>query len=969
MISKRLLSICLTAVIVASLFLVTIPIGWAQGPPFLWYKTYGGTSDDEAHCIIKTNDGGYALAGWTKSFGLGSNRGWLVKTDPSGRTLWNKTYGGSYEGIVWSAIQTSDGGYALAGSSIRIVSGLSRGVPWLVRTDSSGNVLWEKAYTDPIGVRGNAGAHSIIERPSGGFVLGGQWECLLAFQDYVPAFWFVTDASGALTNSKVYDGEYGDLYWESSVDSIAYADGGGYFLSGRWSWGGGGFALWKIDGNGNLVWGPKHFGGYRAYSVAKTSDGGCMLAGSSFTSWWPPWDQPTSVYVVKTDSSGNKQWDKTYENSHNEAYAIVKTGDGGYAIAGRSTVSSMGGWDFLLMKIDASGNLQWSKGPGTYPMTSHNDIAYSLVETVTGGFVMAGYTEGLGAGSRDFFIVDYGPQLAAAITPPSAATNVSDPVAFSSNVLGGIPSYSYQWYLNGAPVSGATSSTWTFIPSSVGNYFVRLMVTDNYTTVAWSNEAPVSVSNFSVSIYPTSVIMDVSQEKVFSSTVNGGTPPYSYKWFLKGSQVSGATSPDWSFSPTLPGNYAITLQVTDSASLARNSNEASATVNANLTVNIDPASATTTVGIPRIFSSTITGGTSPYSYDWYANDTLVLGASSENMSFTPSEVGAYKIYLNVTDDVGLTKKSNEAWLTVHAHPVANFTWSPYEPTVGNVTTFDGSSSTPDGGTLVSYAWSFGDGGTGSGETPTHVYSSAGNYTVSLNVTDSEGLWDVKEQQIQVLPLPLSVSITPLDSSIRLGQSVPFTSAANGGVAPYGYQWYLNGSAYVGATLNSWTFNPATVGTYSVYLTVTDSYNSTAQSQNATVTVTPPLTVSISPLSASILLGQSVTFTSTVNGGKSPYDYQWYLDGSSVLPATLNSWTYTPSNTGIHYVYLEVTDADNNIAQSETARVMVTSTPVGGYSVSFDKHTMVEPLTLNFALVIGLALFLVAFKRKTTKRRA
>jgi hypothetical protein len=265
-------------------------------------------------------------------------------------------------------------------------------------------------------------------------------------------------------------------------------------------------------------------------------------------------------------------------------------------------------------------------------------------------------------------------------------------------------------------------------------------------------------------------------------------------------------------------------------------------------------------------------------------------------------------------------------------------------------------------------WSFGDGGTGSGQIVTHVYSFAGNYTVSLNITDSEGLWDVKEQQIRVLPLPLSVSITPLSSSIRLGQSVPFTSAVNGGVAPYGYQWYLNGSAYIGATINSWTFNPATVGTYSAYLTVTDSYNSAAQSENANVTVTLPLSVSISPLSASILLGQSVTFTSTVNGGTLPYGYQWYLYGSSVLPATLNSWTYTPSNTGIHYVYLKVTDADNNAAQSETARVVVNTTPVGGYSVSLDKQTLVKPLTLSFALVAGLALFLVASKRKTKRER-
>jgi hypothetical protein len=131
----------------------------------------------------------------------------------------------------------------------------------------------------------------------------------------------------------------------------------------------------------------------------------------------------------------------------------------------------------------------------------------------------------------------------------------------------------------------------------------------------------------------------------------------------------------------------------------------------------------------------------------------------------------------------------------------------------------------------------------------------------------------------------------------------------------------------------------------------------------------PLTVHIQPTSATINLGQSVTFTSTVQGGTPPYTYQWYLNGNPVSGATSNGWIFIPSTVGIHYVYLQAADFNNITAQSETARIVVTSVPVGGYSVSFDKHTIAKPLTLNFALVIGLALFVVAFKRKTTKRRA
>jgi hypothetical protein len=89
----------------------------------------------------------------------------------------------------------------------------------------------------------------------------------------------------------------------------------------------------------------------------------------------------------------------------------------------------------------------------------------------------------------------------------------------------------------------------------------------------------------------------------------------------------------------------------------------------------------------------------------------------------------------------------------------------------------------------------------------------------------------------------------------------------------------------------------------------------------------PLSVSISPLSASILVGQSVTFTSTVSGGYTPYNYQWYLNGNPVSGATSNTWTFTPTASGIYNVHLKVTDAKANTAQSETACITVATVTV------------------------------------------
>jgi hypothetical protein len=201
--------------------------------------------------------------------------------------------------------------------------------------------------------------------------------------------------------------------------------------------------------------------------------------------------------------------------------------------------------------------------------------------------------------------------------------------------------------------------------------------------------------------------------------------------------------------------------------------------------------------------------------------------------------------------------------------------------------------------------------------------------------------------------PLSVSISPLTAKIKIGESVTFTSSVSGGLSPYSYQWYLNGSAVSGATSFTWTFTPTATGYYIVYLKVTDGTPQTVKSNEASVTVASPLAVSISPMSASIVVGQSVAFTSTVSGGYPPYSYQWYLNDVAVSGATSNGWTFTPTSSGIYYVYLKVVDSNNNVVQSEAAKVSVASVPVGGYSISLVKQTPLSSL-VAYAFVIVLS---------------
>jgi PKD repeat protein len=132
-------------------------------------------------------------------------------------------------------------------------------------------------------------------------------------------------------------------------------------------------------------------------------------------------------------------------------------------------------------------------------------------------------------------------------------------------------------------------------------------------------------------------------------------------------------------------------------------------------------------------------------------------------------------------------------------------------------------------------------------------------------------------------------------------------------------------------------------------------------------IPPPLSASISPLSASILVGQSVTFTSTVSGGYAPYSYQWYLNGNPVSGATSNTWTFTPTTSGTYYIYLKVTDAKGNTAQSEIARITAATVPVGGYSISIQLPTTAKPVTFHIALLTILTAIFIKIKQKTRRK--
>jgi hypothetical protein len=238
----------------------------------IWAKTYGGTSYEEASSVQQTSDGGYIVAGWTTSFGAGSGDIILIKTDANGNVIWAKTYGGTAYDYAYSVQQTSDGGYIVAGYTRSFGAGSDD--VFLIKTDANGNIQWAKTY----GGTDGDWASSVQQTSDGGYILaGGTWSFGAGSYDI---FLIKTDANGNVQWDKTYGGMHGD--YASSVHQTS--DGGyivaGYTESFAES--GKDIFLIKTDTNGNIIWAKtyRETSFNYAYSVQQTSDGGYIVAGS-----------------------------------------------------------------------------------------------------------------------------------------------------------------------------------------------------------------------------------------------------------------------------------------------------------------------------------------------------------------------------------------------------------------------------------------------------------------------------------------------------------------------------------------------------------------------------------------------------------------------------------------------------------------------------------------------------------------
>lgn len=369
-----------------------------------WVRTYGGENDDGAYSITQTDDGGYLVVGYTRSYGQGESDIYVLKLDAAGEKEWQETHGSMWYDAGITVRQTSDGGYMIAGVKSAFLLGGKHIYALKLRRD--GRKEWDKFF----GVGMEDIPAAMVQTLDGGYVLvgstdspwanGGKDVLAVKLNSKGKTIW-VRRFSGRTKNDvkNILKTDKDDV-----ASSVAETPDGGLAIVGyTTSFGAAGkdVLILKLNQNGIKEW-SKTFGNFLddvGMSVYPDADGSLLVAG--FRQTLKPYKD---AFVVKVDAMGRELWHQSYGGPYDDVVtSVAASGDGGYILAGQTFLSPYDHGNMYIIKIASDGAQNFEK---TITLGLSSGVT-AVTKTYDGGYVLAGYamSTAFARGEGDIYVI------------------------------------------------------------------------------------------------------------------------------------------------------------------------------------------------------------------------------------------------------------------------------------------------------------------------------------------------------------------------------------------------------------------------------------------------------------------------------------------------------------------------------------------------------------------------------------
>jgi len=360
-----------------------------QPPELAWVGVYGGEGDEIGYAV-EAIPGGYAIVGYTDSFGGGHKDIYLLELGPDGKKLWEGAFGGPDDEWGYD-LKWTDDGYVIVGA--RRTSAGDKDI-YLIKVDDKHKLRWQRTY----GGTGDDVGYAVEVTPDGGYLIAGYTYSTQGF--FGDLYLIKTDGRGRLLWERTYGGEDDDRGYALRITPEGDYLVLGYAVKERGSWGkpmlDKDFYLVKTNAEGEVIWERTYGGGGidEGWALELTGDGYLLLG---FTET----DEGTSdLYLVKTDTEGNVEWIETYGGTGDDRGYAIQRDDKGYIITG-VTRPSDGDSDLYLLKISPGGNLLWE---ARYGEEDYDEYGHDVLVPSEGGYLAIGARQ-YSSGISDLYVL------------------------------------------------------------------------------------------------------------------------------------------------------------------------------------------------------------------------------------------------------------------------------------------------------------------------------------------------------------------------------------------------------------------------------------------------------------------------------------------------------------------------------------------------------------------------------------